>query len=436
MISIQTNGALGDGRTVNTEAIQRTIDVVAQAGGGTVLVPSGHFICGPLALRSNVFLHLEAGALLQAHRVIEGWPIIKDLYPAELNNGRSSDAGSVCHPFIYAENSSNIGITGNGIINGSGEVWWPHVKTGKIGNRRPRLIVFAGCDNVLLDGFRAENSPQWTINPVCCENVVIRGLTVFNPPDSPNTDGINPDSCRHVRISGCHIDVGDDCITLKSGTETACRPAERRACENIIISECLMLHGHGAVVIGSEMSGGVRNVVISNCIFNGTDRGIRFKSRRGRGGIVENVRVQSIVMDDVKTPIVANLFYVCGARGEARVADLHAYPVDETTPRMERLHFSQITAKRAHHAAVFLYGLPEMPIKDVMLNEIDIQMSPDAKEGDADMAIMIPKMKRRAFFARHVSGLSLCSVKVEGFEGPFIDAQDCMDLRNYEGGNI
>src|SRR5207245_3333293 len=150
------------------------------------------------------------------------------------------------------------------------------------------------------------NSPAWTINPVRCENVTVHRVTIKNPADSPNTDGINPDSCRYVHISDCHIDVGDDCITIKSGIETEAED-KRGPCENITITNCTMAHGHGAVVLGSEMSGDVRNVVISNCVFSETECGIRIKTRRGRGGVIEDVRVSNIVMSDVLLPFSVNL---------------------------------------------------------------------------------------------------------------------------------
>lgn len=164
-----------------------------------------------------------------------------------------------------------------------------------------------------MSDFMVHNSPNWTIHPVRCENVTIDNLTIVNPFDSPNTDGIDPESCRNVRITGCHIDVGDDCIAVKAGTEDA---LEDVPCENIAITGCTMVHGHGGVVLGSEMSGGIRRVSITGCVFDGTDRGIRIKSRRGRGGAVEDVSVTGIVMNDVLCPLVINLMYFCGKDGK------------------------------------------------------------------------------------------------------------------------
>ncbi len=419
MIPITDYEAKGDGEQLNTAAIQSAIDACAKAGGGLVLVPSGCFLCGPLELKDNVHLYLEPGAVLKAMRDIGSWPLIGPDY-----SGKTTTAHSY-QPFIYAKEAENIGVSGFGTIDGSGEVWWQANKQGNLQYRRPCLLAPEGCVNVTVCGVRLLNSPCWTLNPVSCDNVSIEGVTVLNPPHSPNTDGINPDSCRYVRISGCHIDVGDDCVTLKSGTENGNRPAEKSACENITITNCTMVHGHGGVVCGSEMSGNVRNVTISNCVFKGTDRGLRFKTRRGRGGIIENVRVNNIIMEDVQTPFIVNLFYNCGARGEAKIKDTHAYPVDAGTPRIERLRFCNITARNAHFAAGVLYGLPEMPVRDIVFDDVDINMNPDAEAGMTASAATLPAMKKRAFFARHVSGLRMRDTKVDGYEGPFLDQENC-----------
>jgi polygalacturonase len=251
---------------------------------------------------------------------------------------------------------------------------------------------------------------------VRCENVTVQKVTIVNPADSPNTDGINPDSCRYVHISDCHIDVGDDCITLKSGIETEAED-KRGPTENVTITNCTMAHGHGGVVLGSEMSGDVRNVVISNCVFIGTDRGIRIKTRRGRGGVIEDVRVSNIVMRDVLVPFTVNLYYHFLAKGNAVVADRSARPVDAGTPRVRRIRFGDITADDAHYAAAFLYGLPESPIEDVTFRDVAIRMSEDARSGMAEDLDDLEPMSRAGFIARNVRGLRLDGVEVRGQAG-------------------
>ena len=180
---------------------------------------------------------------------------------------------------------------------------------------------------------------MWTLVPTACDNVTISRITLRNPADSPNTDGINPDSCSNVHIDNCHIDVGDDCITIKAGSEEQPR-SMLLPCQNLTITNCTMLHGHGGVVMGSETSGTIRNVAISNCVFSGTDRGIRLKSRRGRGGGIEDLRVDNIIMDEVLCAVTANLFYGCDAWGTEKVNSQAAWPVDAGTPQFRRLRFS------------------------------------------------------------------------------------------------
>lgn len=419
MLSIQEYGAAGDGQTVHTDSIQKALDVCGESGGGTVVVPPGCFLSGPLTLRSNVTLHLDAGAVLKAVPWIEGWPVVENPCPA------FAEQEKVYKPFIGGVSLQRVSVTGRGVLDGSGAPWWEARRAGKLEVDRPALIRFVESSDVLLEGIKLIDSACWTVHPVCCDNVTIRGLTLQNPPDSPNTDGINPDSCRHVHISDCHIDVGDDCVTLKAGTETARRPAAKRVCEDIVVTNCTMVHGHGGVVCGSEMSGSVRNVVISNCVFQGIKRGLRFKCRRGRGGIIENVRASNIVMENVKVPFLANNLYGCGAQRDQRVTDPAPHPVDEGTPRTERLRFAHITARNAEFVAAALHGLPEMPLRDILFHDVDIHIRPDAGEGSPASAGTLPVMRRRGFFCRYVENLRLESVRIDGHEGPRIDAANC-----------
>ena len=209
---------------------------------------------------------------------------------------------------IYADGAENIAITGFGTIDGQGQKWWDVFRNHpeQLEYPRPKLISFDSCQQITLRDVSLVNSPSWTVNPILCQDITVDNIKIKNPADSPNTDGIDPESCKNVRISNCLIDVGDDCIAIKSGTEET---KERVSCENITISNCQMLHGHGGVVLGSEMSGDIRNVTISNCIFQDTDRGIRLKSRRGRGGVIEDIRVNNLIMDNVICPFTLNLYY-------------------------------------------------------------------------------------------------------------------------------
>lgn len=225
---------------------------------------------------------------------------------------------------------------------------------------RPPFIQFYECNNVLIENVKIVNSPFWTINPAFCDNVTVHGVTIYNPskdPKGPNTDGINPSSCRNVRISDCFISVGDDCITIKSGRDADGRKYGK-ACENITITNCVMLSGHGGVVIGSEMSGGVRRVTISNCVFDGTDSGIRLKSSRGRGGVVEELRVDNIVMKNIqRNAFIFDLFYDKESKVE---------PVSERTPVFRNIHLSNITGSDIKQIG-YIKGIEEMPVHPFVL---------------------------------------------------------------------
>lgn len=411
MFDVRSFGAKGDGETADTRGLQAAINACGAGGGGTVNVPAGAYVTGSLTLRDRVTLHLEAGAVLLGSEDLADYPIIR---------GRWEGAEQATHaPLIGGAGRRDIAVTGRGVVDGRGERWWRAFREQRLAYPRPRLIAFEGCENVLIEGVTLTRSPAWTVNPVRCHNVTIHALTIVNPPDSPNTDGINPDSCRDVRIANCHIDVGDDCIALKAGTEAG-DPALRAPCENIAITNCTMVHGHGGVVIGSEMTGGVRNVVIANCIFEGTDRGIRFKSRRGRGGVVEDVRVTNVMMTDVLCPFTVNLFYACGAWGDPVVADKQPRAVDAGTPTIRRIHLSHITAAGVTLAAGWVYGLPERPAEDITLDDVRITLAGDAEPGHPEMADGMELMQGAGFFARNVRGLRLRDVEITGQRGPVL----------------
>ncbi|WP_019640761.1 glycoside hydrolase family 28 protein, partial [Paenibacillus fonticola] len=300
-------GAVSGSTLPVTEAIARAIDAASAAGGGTVYVPAGTYHTGAIFMKSNIELRLSPGAVLSFSTDPADYPAVESRW-----EGVKRQVHASC---IYGSDLHNVSITGSGTLEGNGQPWWDKHRNRpeELEYPRPKMISFDRCERVTIKDITLKNSPSWTINPICCYNVTIDNLFILNPADSPNTDGINPESCTNVRISNCNIDVGDDCIAIKAGTEDT---AERIPCENITITNCTMVHGHGAVVLGSEMSGDIRNVTISNCVFKQTDRGIRLKSRRGRGGVVEDIRISNIVMEDVICPFILKLYYFCGPRGK------------------------------------------------------------------------------------------------------------------------
>lgn len=402
-------GAISDPNTLCTEAIAGAIAAAEAVGGGTVYVPSGTFYTGAIILKSNIELHLSPGAVLS-------FSTDPSLYPVEISRweGVKREVYASC---IYAEDAVNVSITGFGVLEGNGQPWWDVFRNSvdKLAYPRPKMISLDGCKRITIKDITVRNSPSWTVHPCGCSNVTIDNVTIWNPADSPNTDGINPESCNNVRISNCHIDVGDDCIAIKAGTEDT---AYRQACENITITNCTMVHGHGGVVLGSEMSGDIRNVTISNCIFKQTDRGIRLKSRRGRGGIVEDIRVSNIVMEDVICPFILNLYYFCGPRGKEKyVWDKNPYPITEETPCFRRIHFANITARQVHASAGFIYGLAELAISDITFTDIDISMAEDAVPGRPAMMTGIQDMHNRGFYLGNVKDIRFNRVTIENHEG-------------------
>ena len=415
-------GARGDGRTLDTQALQATLDACSQGGGGTIFVPAGQYLTGTIFFHDNISLYLDAGATLLGSQEPDDYPILP-------NRWEGSEQPTHA-PLIAGSHLKNIALLGRGSIDGRGSFWWEAFKERRLAHPRPRLIGFSDCTNVRIEGITLLNSPSWTVNPVRCENVTIHGLIIINPPDSPNTDGINPDSCRLVRISDCYVSVGDDCITIKAGTQHE-HPKLRAACRDIVITNCTLERGHGGVVIGSEMSGDVRNVAISNCVFIGTDRGIRLKSRRGRGGVVEDVRASNLVMNDVLCPFTMNLYYHGGARGDPLIVDKKHHPVNEGTPRFRRIHISHVSAVGVKIAAGFLYGLAEMPLEDISFNDVLISLSPSAEPGYPEMADDIPSISRAGFFVRNARRIRFEHVEISGQIGPAFDMDDSVKAEIY-----
>jgi len=418
-------GAKPDGKTINTKNIQNAIDAQHKKGGGVVLIPSGLWVTGPLVLKSNINLHLQRGAVLlfssdfNQYELVEtnweGLPAIRNQSP------------------ISATKASNIGITGAGIIDGNGEawrmvkkdkltesnwkklvnsggmlsedkkVWYPSEsslrgskvsKAGVMENGkgieaykdikdflRPNLMVLTLCDRILLEGVTFQNSPAWCLHPLMSSNLTVRNISVKNPWYAQNGDGIDVESCRYFLIENSVFDVGDDGLCMKSGRDAAGR-ARAMPTQDGIIRNCTVYNSHGGFVIGSEMSGGAKNIHVSNCTFIGSDIGLRFKTTRGRGGVVENIYINDIVMKNIPgEAILFDMYYAAqdpiAMAGEKREAPKVEFkPVTEETPQFKNIYIKNVVCDGAEKA-IFIRGLPEMNIHSIYLENIAIS----AKKG-------------------------------------------------------
>ena len=386
-----------------TEAFEQAVARLSEEGGGTLVVTPGRHETYSIELKSNITLQVEAGAEICFQQDWQGYQEVRSEY-----EGKST---GMFMPCIYARDAENVTLCGQGTLNGQGEYWWKNL--GKFPAARPYLVCFERCSRVKVLDVKLVQSPVWTLHPLYCEDVEIRGVTIRNPWDSPNTDGINPDGCCNVRIADCLVDVGDDCITLKSGTEET---PKKRPCENITITNCNMVHGHGGVVIGSEMSGGVRNVTITNCVFQDTDRGIRVKTRRGRGGSMESILVSNVIMDRVLCPFVFNMYYRCGMNGGS-YKDKFAHEVTEATPMIRNIQIQNCMVTDAKAAAGFFYGLPEMPVENVSISDCTIRMSREAQPGCPGMMEDLDPMSGEGIYMRNATKVRFRNVKVLGYQG-------------------
>ena len=427
-VDMQQAGADIQGRKLNTALINSTIDRLNANGGGTLFFPAGTYLTGSIHMKSNITLELEAGATLKFSENFDDFlPYVEVRHEGIMMKS--------FQPLIYAVDAENITIKGEGTLDGQGKAWWTeffrvlvdlrdngkrninkyqpmfekendlkalYAETnedwhGTLDRRffRPPFIHPIRCKNVRVEGVKIINSPFWTVNPEFCDNVTIKGITIHNVP-SPNTDGINPESCKNVHISDCHISDGDDCITIKSGRDADGRKYGK-ACENITITNCIMLSGHGGVVIGSEMSGGVKRVAISNCVFDGTNAGIRLKASRGRGGVVEDIRVDNIVMKNIQgDAFIFDLFYDRLSKVE---------PVSERTPIFRNIHLSNVTGNDIKRIG-YIKGIEEMPVSELSFSNMNI-------------------VAEQGFKAETATDIQFNNVSFTVDEGPSFDFRQC-----------
>ncbi len=424
-VNLKDFGAVGDGITLNTEAFAKAIDALVQKGGGKLVVPQGVWHTGPIVLKSHINLHLNAGAVIL-------FAADETLYPLIDTSFEGLDTRR-CQSPLSANGATDIAITGKGIIDGNGQYWRP-VKKGKVTENhwkellaipgsqemkpgywvpsagyakgeqganmnvpnaktdaewnaikrfvRPVMVSLVKCKNVHLKGVIFQNSPAWNLHPLMCENVIVEDVLVRNPSFAQNGDALDLESCKNALIINSRFDAGDDGICIKSGKDADGR---RRGipCENVVVKGCTVFAGHGGFVVGSEMSGGVKNILVDQCQFLGTDVGLRFKSTRGRGGIVENIYIKNISMTDIKTDAITFNMYYGGKSVAEMLADgdnpdnVTKMPVNEETPIFRNIDIKNIICNGAGRAMEF-NGLPEMPIDGISLKDITILAKKDA----------------------------------------------------------
>jgi DNA sulfur modification protein DndE len=418
--NITNYGAKNDGVTLNTTAINKAIDAAAKEGG-VVLIPQGLWLTGPIVLQSNTELHTAKGALISFTPDRSQYPLVAASYEGV--------EAARCQSPISATNAENIAITGDGIFDGSGNVWRPLKKAkvtesewkkliesggvltadkntwypsetalkgsltadiGKLsGGRqlkdfesirdflRPNMLRLTNCKNILLQGVTFENSPAWTMHLALSQHITIKNVTVKNPAWGQNTDALDLESCANVLLDGCSFDTGDDGICIKSGRDEEGRK-RGVATENVIAQNCTVYHAHGGFVIGSEMSGGAKNLFVSNCTFIGTDIGLRFKTTRGRGGVVEKIYASNIYMKDIAAEAVLfDMYYMAKDPvvlvGEKReMPKIELLPVTEATPVFREFYINDIVCHGAEKA-VFIRGIPEMNISNISLTNMVLQ---------------------------------------------------------------
>ena len=346
-------GAKADDQTKDTDALQRAIDLCAKGSGGVVHLTAGIYISGPLALKSHVRLSLDQGATLLGSPDMADFPIRADAPWRRVS-------------LLHADHVVDISITGAGTIDGNGKIWWDAKASAPKGQPeapRPLLIDLTNSKQILIEGVTIQNSPQYNITTFWCDGLTVRNVTILNPGrGAPNTDGIDPFSTSHVLIEHTTIDTGDDNVAIKSGLVERGDPDVPST--DIIIRDCTFRAGHG-LSIGSETAGGVRNVTVERVTFTGTRQGIRIKSARGRGNDIGNLTYRDIKMEGVETPIEITNYYT------GMVKDDPGQPVSEHTPKFHDITIENLTATGAKRAATIM-GLPESPIKNLILKNVNI----------------------------------------------------------------
>lgn len=436
-VNVKDFGAVGDGRHDDTLNIQTAINCLP--AGGRLFFPEGTYSTAPLTLKSHIVIELSENAVLLGNTDTERYPVIPgaltDIETGELIQFGTWEGNSVPmhQALLFAEYAEDIQIVGKGTIDGNAQnsEWWINVKEREIG--RPRILFTNRCKNITMHGVTVQNAASWQLHPYFSENLDFLDVSVNAPKNSPNTDALDPEACDNVNIIGCKFSVGDDCIAIKSGKIELGKMYKTPA-NHHTIRNCIMQFGHGAITLGSEMAGGVKNLTVNRCIFNHTDRGLRIKTRRGRGkdAIIDGVLFENIKMDGVLTPIVINMWYNCcdPDRYSEYNTTREKLPVDDRTPYLGKFTFKDMVCENCQVAACYCDGLPEQPIEEITVENIKFTYDENAQEGVPAMRNNAEKMCRAGMYFDNVKKLTVKNIDIRGNVGEALIASHVDKLVN------
>lgn len=432
-VNVKDLGAKGDGVSDDTYYVQMAIDSCPK--GGRVIIPEGSFYVRPIVLRSDITIEIYKGGELLGSIKEEDYPYV----PARIEHEDGTEEilatwegnPHPCHQsFVSAYRQRNIKIIGEGTINGNADksTWWETPKGRAVA--RPRLVTLNKCENVVFHGVTCKNSAAWNLHPFFSQKLGFYDIRVQNPYTGPNTDGLDPESCDYVEIVGCVFSVGDDCVALKSGKLYMGAKYKTPANHHTIRND-LFCDGHGAIVLGSEISGGVKNLTVCQCVFRHTDRGLRIKSRRGRGKdcIIDGVLFENIKMQNVITPLVINMYYFCDPDGHTEyVYSREPHPVGDDTPYMGKFTFRDIECTDCECMCAYFDGLVEQPVKEIVLENVSFSFRADAKPFKPAMLEFVRDYCKEGIYVDNVESLTLRNVTFEGVEGDKIIKKKCDKL--------
>lgn len=429
-INVKDLGAKGDGVSDDTYYVQMAIDRCPK--GGRVIIPEGSYYIRPIVLKSDMTLEIQKGGELLGDIVEEHYPYV----PAKIEHEDGTEEilatweGNPypCHQsFLSAYKQNNIKIVGEGTINGNADksTWWATPKGREVA--RPRLLTLNKCQNVTLHGVTCKNSAAWNLHPFFSQNLGFYDIRVQNPYTGPNTDGLDPESCDNVNIIGCVFSVGDDCVALKAGKLYMGAKYKTPANHHTIRND-LFRDGHGAIVLGSEISGGVQNLSVSQCLFKHTDRGLRIKTRRGRGkdSIIDGIVFENIKMENVITPFVINMYYFCDPDGHTEyVWSREKRPVGDDTPYLGKFLFKNIECVDCECMCAYFDGLVEQPVKEVVIENVKFSFNKQAKPFKPAMLEFVREYCKEGIYIDNVENVVLKNVTFDGVEGETVIKKNC-----------